>query len=195
MLAGVGPPDPGSTAIRTRSHRSVSLLPMVRGALEGLLFVSSTSSSSGGGVGITAASNSSSHVLQGQGQVYPSPLHLWLTSWRRSSSSSPLSRLISNLLIILLHEQRRQPGSLATTLHVPHIGTHDGSCSTLILSSFNQPPLSDTGLDSNLATPTLPLPSPHQAPPPSTPDPLQAWSSLPLLPPHSLRHWLWDRMN
>ena len=144
MLAGVDPPHPGSTTTRIRTHRSVSLLPMVRGALEGLLFVSSTSTSSGGGVGITPAGSNSSHVLQGQGQVYPSPLHLWLTSWRRSSSSSPLSRLVSNLLITLLHEQRRQPGSLATALHVPHIGTHDGICSTLILSLFDQPPLSDT---------------------------------------------------
>ena len=162
MLAGVGPPHPGSTTIYTRTHRSMSLLPMVRGALEGLLFLSSTSTSSGGGVGISPAGSSSSHVLQGQGQVYPSPLHLWLTSWRRSSSSSPLSRLVSNLLITLLHEQRRHPGSMATTLHVPHIGTHGNSCGHLSYCrySINLPYLTPVSILT-----LLPHPSPPSLPP------------------------------
>ena len=131
MLAGGDddPPDRGRGS-GSRAHRTVSLLPMVRAALEGLLFAH-TASAGSGGLDIATASSSSSggggHVnstMQGQGlgHVHPSPLHIWLTCWRRSSTSDPLTRLISNMLTTLLHEQRRQPCSSVTTLHVPHTG-------------------------------------------------------------------------
>ena len=132
LVAGVGPLHPASSTT-SRAYRSVSLLPLVRGALEGLLFDHTTSTSSGGGLGVAGASVSSHvHAMlgqgqgqglgQGQGHVYPSPLHLWFAHWRRASTSTPLTRLISNILITLLHDQCRLPGSLATTLHVPHTG-------------------------------------------------------------------------
>ena len=153
MLAGVDvdPPDRGSSGNTSASattstciaHRTVSLLPMVRAAMEGLLFVhAAPTGSTGLGIATAASSSSSSgsHVnaMQGQGQrhVYHSPLHIWLALWRRSSSSCyPLTRLISNMLITLLHEQRRQPCSSAITLHVPHIGTPSPNL-TLTLTLF-----------------------------------------------------------
>ena len=124
MLAGIDE-DPPARSSGSRAHRTVSLLPMVRAALEGLLFFHNASAGSGG-LDIATASSSSGSQGQGQGlgHVHPSPLHIWLTYWRRSSTSDPLTRLISKILMTLLHEQRRQHCSSATTLHVPHAGRY-----------------------------------------------------------------------